>query len=83
MPIFDFKCKRCGCEFEGLVLNNADQIHCPECDSRSVHRESVSLFTCTGVQVTKRLKLDSEERMNRGRRFMKQQQLRKDRIKIL
>ncbi|MFC1886004.1 FmdB family zinc ribbon protein [Thermodesulfobacteriota bacterium] len=83
MPIFDFICKTCGNEFEGLVLNKTDKIHCPECESRLVHRTTVSLFSCTGVQVTKRLKLDSEERMNRGSRWMKKQNLRKSRIKIL
>ena len=83
MPIFDFTCNRCGSEFEGLVLKDNDRVQCPECGNLSVRREPVSLFSCTGVQVTKRLKMDSEERMNKGRQWMKKQKLRKDRIKIL
>ena len=83
MPLFDFTCRQCGTEFEGLVLKDADQTECPECGSLSVERSTVSLFSCTGVQVTKRLKLDSEERMRKGMQQMKKQKLRKDRIKIL
>ena len=83
MPLFDFTCKRCGAEFESLVLKDTDRIECSACGSRSVHRMTVSLFSCTGVQVTKRLKLDSEERMNKGTAWMKKQKLRKNRIKIL
>ena len=83
MPIFDFTCNRCGTEFESLLLGDKDQVQCPGCGSISVHRKTVSLFSCTGVQVTKRLKMDSEERMNKGSQWMKKQKLRKDRIKIL
>ena len=84
MPIYDFTCKRCSAGFEDLVLKDTDRIQCPECGSRSVERITVSLFSCTGVQVTKRLKLDSEERMRTGMQQMKKQRLwEKDRIKIL
>jgi len=83
MPIYDFACQHCSTEFENLVLKETDKIQCPECRSDSVQRITVSLFSCTGVQVTKRLKLDSEERMNRGIQQMKRQKRRKDRIKIL
>lgn len=83
MPLFDFTCRQCGAEFEGLFLRDDDQIECPECGSPLVDRKTVSLFSCTGVQVIKRLKLDSGERMSQGSAWMKKQKLRKDRIKIL
>jgi len=82
MPIFDFTCRRCGHEFEHLILKHHDLPRCPECGSRSVARMAVSLFSCTGVQMTKQLKLESEERMKKGMEQMKKKTLRKERIKI-
>ena len=83
MPIYDFTCKHCSAEFESLVLKETEKIQCPECRGSSVQRKTVSLFSCTGVQVTKRLKLDSEARMSKGIQQMKHQKRRKERIKIL
>ena len=82
MPIFDFTCRRCGHEFERLILKHSDLPPCPECGSRSVTRMAVSLFSCTGVQMTKQLKFESEERMKKGMEQMKKNKLRKERIKI-
>ncbi|MDR2443416.1 MAG: zinc ribbon domain-containing protein [Deltaproteobacteria bacterium] len=31
MPIYEFKCQKCGREFEELVLNSREQIACPDC----------------------------------------------------
>ncbi|MBN2358349.1 MAG: zinc ribbon domain-containing protein [Deltaproteobacteria bacterium] len=32
MPIYEFKCPRCGAKFEELVSRNAtDKVVCPEC----------------------------------------------------
>lgn len=83
MPIFDFICHACGHEFEHLILKSGDSVRCPECGSGSVSRRSVSLFNCSGVQLTRQLKLDSEETMKRGMNQMKEEKLSKDRIKIL
>ena len=83
MPIFDFACKRCGHEFEVLIVGDKEQPPCPACESKSVIRMPVSLFSCTGVQMTKQLRMDSEERMKKGSEWMKGQKFRKDRIKIL
>lgn len=83
MPLFDFTCHKCGHEFEHLILKHADQPQCPNCGSKSVTRLAVSLFSCTGVQLTKQLKMESEERMKRGMERMKKEKLRKDRIKIV
>ena len=40
MPIFEYVCAACGHKFEKLVLSasRAREIHCPECDSKSVNK---------------------------------------------
>lgn len=83
MPLFDYRCKQCGHEFEDLVLNDGERILCPNCESVSVERITVSLFNCTGVNLTRQLKMDSEDRMKKGKEWMKNQGTRKNRIKIL
>lgn len=83
MPIFDYTCKDCGGEFEALVLGANEEVKCPECGSVSVQRASVSLFSCFGAQLDKRLKLESEEQMVKGRKWMSKQKMRKSRIKVL
>ena len=82
MPIFDYICKHCNHEFESLVLQQTECVCCPEC-GRDSEKRTVSLFTCTGVRMDKRLKMDSEEQMKKGLRMMKKERLRKKRIKIL
>jgi len=37
MPLFDFRCKRCGAEFEALVLGG-DQPSCPECGTSDLEK---------------------------------------------
>jgi len=71
MPIFDFKCRRCGHEFESLIMKDGEQVQCPECGSESVTRKTIALFSCTGVSLTKQLKMESEERMTRSMEGMK------------
>ena len=83
MPIFDFSCGRCGHEFEHLLFKERERPPCPNCGSKSVTRKTVSLFSCTGLKLTKQLKMESEERMKRGMKRMKKEKLRKDRIKIV
>jgi putative FmdB family regulatory protein len=83
MPIFDFACRGCGHIFEYMILKAGDLPHCPECGSESVSRRSVSLFNCSGIQLTKQLKFESEETLKKGMDQMKKEKLSKDRIKIL
>ena len=83
MPIFDYLCHQCGFEFESIVLGSKNPGPCPKCGSMAVQKSMVSLFNCTGVQLTKRLKMESEERMKKGQEMLKKAPLRKDRIKIL
>ena len=37
MPIFEYKCKKCGHKFEGLVLAKK-KIKCPKCGSGSIEK---------------------------------------------
>ncbi len=83
MPLFDYRCQNCANEFEFLIIKEREVPQCPECGSRSVVRQTVSLFSCTEVQMTKRLKLESEDRMKKGMQQMKEQKLKKERIKII
>jgi len=83
MPLFDFTCAECGWGFESLVLKPEEPIRCPKCGSDSVSRSDISLFSCTGVNLTKRLTMDSEDRLKKGMAKMQKQRMRRDRIRIL
>ncbi len=83
MPIFDYRCCRCGWEFEKIILRDENPGPCPQCGSQAVQKNMVSLFTCTGVQLTKRLKMESEERMKKGQEMLRKAPKRRERIKIL
>jgi hypothetical protein len=72
----------CGKEFERLVLGEQEHVSCPACESRKIRRQ-VSTFSCTTVQLNKRLKMESEEKMKKGLKKMQHQKYRKRRIKIL
>jgi len=38
MPLFDFVCKKCGREFEALIMG-ADKPQCPDCGSGKVEKQ--------------------------------------------
>jgi len=39
MPIFDYACRACGHEFEGLTRGSSSKVpKCPECQSEDVER---------------------------------------------
>ena len=42
MPLFDFKCRNCGHQFEALVLKNEPE--CPACQGRHLE-QLISLFS--------------------------------------
>ena len=43
MPLYEYKCLACGCEFELLVLKASQAIACSSCGSESVER-TLSMF---------------------------------------
>ena len=48
MPIFEYKCNKCGEDFEKLVFGS-QAVKCPRCDSGDV-RKKFSTFGMSGVQ---------------------------------
>ncbi len=38
MPIFEYKCNKCGTEFEELVSSTDSKVECPECGSSDVDK---------------------------------------------
>jgi putative FmdB family regulatory protein len=82
MPIFDYLCLQCGFQFEAISLRERNPVSCPGCGSLRTEKRKVSLFHCTGVQLTKRLRMESEEQLKKGREMIGKGDFRKDRIKI-
>ncbi len=65
MPIYEFECRNCGKVFETLILSgNPKHIHCPACSGQKVAR-IMSTFSCLGVQLTKKFKMEAEEGLKR------------------
>ncbi|MFA5354511.1 MAG: zinc ribbon domain-containing protein [Thermodesulfovibrionales bacterium] len=48
MPIFEYRCSRCGLDFERLVFGTKT-VNCPACGSDEV-RKKPSLFGMSGVE---------------------------------
>jgi putative FmdB family regulatory protein len=48
MPIFEYRCVKCGKQFEELVLNSSSEVECPACGSDDVERE-ISLFSSSSA----------------------------------
>ena len=38
MPIYEYYCDSCECQFETLVFRSSDHVACPGCDSEDVTR---------------------------------------------
>lgn len=38
MPIFDYKCRKCGAKFEKIVKSADEQVVCEECGGKAVTR---------------------------------------------
>ena len=67
MPIYEYKCKRFGKNFEILVFGSKRRIvQCPACSGGSVARV-MSPFNCLGVQLTKKFRMEAEEGLKKER----------------
>ena len=38
MPIYEYKCEKCGNEFEEIVIGSAEDVKCPACGSDKTGR---------------------------------------------
>ena len=66
MPLFDFKCRGCGHEFEALVRKHEGP-ECPECHSGDVER-LLSAFVTSTEEGRQKSATASRQRQIRGRR---------------
>ena len=48
MPIYEYRCERCGEEFELLLASSASSARCPGCSSSRV-KKRFSLFAVAGT----------------------------------
>ena len=53
MPIFEHRCRKCGEEFESLVLRSSRPPRCPACDGRDLER-LISLHAVSSEHTRKR-----------------------------
>jgi putative FmdB family regulatory protein len=70
MPIFDYKCRGCGHQFEALV-RTGDTATCPECKSQDLER-LLSTFGMSTLDHTK--ELVKAERQKRAPKHRAEQQ---------
>jgi putative FmdB family regulatory protein len=48
MPIFEYRCRECGAQFERIVRADSDPIACERCQSRKLDR-LLSVFAVSGA----------------------------------
>ncbi len=48
MPIFEYRCRACGTQFEKIVSSGAAQITCKDCGSQQVEK-LLSVFAVVGA----------------------------------
>ncbi len=47
MPIYEYVCDDCGTRYERLIMNKAQEIACPKCESKK-HTLQLSVFSAAG-----------------------------------
>ena len=53
MPLLQYKCPKCGREFDELVKSHADPAYCPACGTQGIRSYSGTIITSTGKPVKK------------------------------
>lgn len=53
MPILQYRCEKCGGEFEELVKNHDCEVRCPKCGQIAKRCWSGEIFSATGKQTKK------------------------------
>ena len=49
MPMYDYRCTRCGYEFEELVLGSREPRQCPRCAEEALERKVSAFATTSGA----------------------------------
>jgi putative FmdB family regulatory protein len=57
MPIYEYRCRRCGNRFELLIFNRQEEVSCPGCESQEVSR-LVSRFSVHEPEEARAARLD-------------------------
>jgi putative FmdB family regulatory protein len=65
MPLYDFHCKGCGHEFEGLVRAHDPAVRCPSCKSEDVEK-LLSSFAVSSAEKTAAAAKDARKRQIRA-----------------
>ena len=65
MPIYDFHCRNCGSEFEGLVRPQDPPVSCPSCKSADLEK-LLSGFAVSSAESRAANALDSRKRQVRA-----------------
>ena len=74
MPLYEYECGKCGCQFEALVLPGTEA-RCPQCHG-TVLKRLVSLFAVSSEN-TRQLNLRSARKRSRSIRKEKEVEQRK------
>ena len=53
MPVLQYRCPKCGKEFEELVRKPTDEVLCPECGKPAERCYSGTMFSATGKPAKK------------------------------
>ena len=61
MPLYDFRCRACGKEFEALVRSQDPEPKCPACESRDL-QQLLSTFALDTDERRSAAALDSRKR---------------------
>ncbi|MBP5308241.1 MAG: zinc ribbon domain-containing protein [Clostridia bacterium] len=48
MPVYDYKCPKCGTSFEELVKSPSEAVTCPVCGEVAERSYSGKIYTATG-----------------------------------
>ena len=53
MPVLQYKCRKCGREFEELVKKYDNEVRCPDCGEIAQRSYSGEVYSATGKPVKK------------------------------
>ena len=67
MPLYDFRCRGCGHEFEALVRSGDEGTVCPSCKGHDIER-LLSTFAVSYAEKTQAAARDSRKRQIAGRK---------------